>query len=203
MDIKEPTRGRDDDFSSRGQGDGTASDGARVVDGRSDDGYELLAVQRAGVLDLGAISGKAQAIRPQRGFVKLQGGGDEGPSVHLRGFSEQDARRIDQDDLSVRINPAEDGARTPARDAVKSDRTGARLVEADRLRGRHIKAGPVDRQRRRRLIDDGRSPDGNARGTGADSRRLGRRLCRANGEQGRCKQQRTEAFNGLHGANLA
>ena len=62
LDIKESTGGRDDDFGSGRQGDGTASDGARVVDGRSDDGYEFLSIQSTSILDLGTRPGEAQAI---------------------------------------------------------------------------------------------------------------------------------------------
>ena len=135
---------------------------------RSDDAVvaHLVAEQRH-VAALGCVDGavvddaagtrtaEGSRVTVQAGVVEIQRGGDQPADIDLRAVSEQDAVRVDQVHLPVRVEAPEDLRAVGVEDAVDRDGGRRRLNEVDGLTGRDVEAFPVDRKGRARLLDGG------------------------------------------------
>ena len=97
-------------------------------------------------------------------IAHVQRTGGQRADIHARAGAKENAAGINQHDLPVGGQRAEDRARLRSQHPVQRNRGGARLLEADRLIGRDIEARPVDDQAIGRLIDPhrrtGRCADG-------------------------------------------
>lgn len=92
---------------------------------------------------------------PDRYLNSVEGRGDESTNVDLGALAEQDAVRVDEIDLPVRIEVTEELGAVAVQDAV--DRHGCRigLLEIDGLVGLRIEALPVDREILATLVNGG------------------------------------------------
>ena len=78
------------------------------------------------------------------GIVQTQAGGDQAADIHLGGAAEQDAVGIQDEDLAVGAEIAEDLAGGLAEHPVEGDGVCAGLIEIDGLALADVEALPVD-----------------------------------------------------------
>ncbi len=86
------------------------------------------------------------------GIGQTQRGRDDATNVYLGAGAEQHAVRIEDEDLPVRRETAEDHGRVLSENAIERDRTSLGLLEHDRFAGADPEALPVDRETRRGLL---------------------------------------------------
>ncbi len=79
--------------------------------------------------------------------------GDEPSHVHLRAGAEEDAVLVDQVEVAIRVQRAEDLAGIGLEDAVDGRGADVRLIELDLAIGGNVEAAPVEQRRGRRLVD--------------------------------------------------
>ncbi len=128
---------------------------------------------------------------------QIEGRGDQPTDIDARTRAEQDAVGVDQVDVPVREQAAEDLARVTARHAVQNRRIRARLDELHRLVRADAKRIPVDDRTVRALIDRHLVADGLPRHVAASHRTALRQRQDRHGQsrqQAPYRQHRKHAF---------
>ena len=96
---------------------------------------------------------EAAAVAGQARVVQIQCGGDQTADVDLRPLAKQNTVRVDQKDLAVGVQAAEDLAAVGVINPIHGDRRGRRLHKVHRLGRRDVEALPVQRQVLAGLVD--------------------------------------------------
>ena len=102
-----------------------------------------------------ALAAETAGRAAEAGVVHIQAGGNQSADVDLRTLAEQDAVRVDQIDLAVGIEVAQDLCAIGVEDAVDRERAGRRLQEVDGFLRRDVETVPVQRQILAGLLDGG------------------------------------------------
>ena len=99
----------------------------------------------AALIDDAARAAAAEMARRavQARITDIERGGNQATHVDLRSCTKQHAIRIDQIDLAIGIEPAEELGGTRVADTVDGNGAGRRLDEIDRLLARGIERLPV------------------------------------------------------------
>ncbi len=137
-------------------------DQALVADRAAQQGdVAAIGLDRALVLDRAlAGAGEAVAAGHEVGVADVEGRGHQAADVHLGVGSEQDAVRIDQEDLAVGGEVPEDAGGVRSGDAIKGHGAAVGLGEADCLPLGDAEALPVDHRILARLGDRQVGPAG-------------------------------------------
>ena len=132
-------------------------DDALVDDVLAEEGDEpaVLGGERCLVDDLAVVlcADEVVASRHEVRVRDVHGGGDDRARIDLCARSEVDARRVDEEDASVRLQLSEDLGRVAAEDTVQEGRLCVRLKDAHALARRDVEALPVDDSVLRVLMD--------------------------------------------------
>ena len=132
-------------------------DDALVDDVLAEEGDEpaVLGGERCLVDDLAVVlcADEVVASRHEVRVRDVHGGGDDRARIDLCARGEVDARRVDEEDASVRLQLSEDLGRVAAEDTVQEGRLCVRLEDAHALARCDIEGLPVDDGVLRVLMD--------------------------------------------------
>ncbi len=167
-------------------------DHAIVADiGAQEGDIAAIRADRAVVLHRAAGSGELVPPGHEVGIADVERRSDKATDIHLGAAAEQNAVRVDQEDVSVGRNAAEDRRGVPADDPVEGDRISVGLHECNGFGPADAEALPVDRRVLARLVD-GKG----VRGLG-DARAARRNHpARGHGLGGRCQRQVQDSGDG-------
>ena len=175
----------DADLVARAQQHGAerGGDGALITDLWTQQGDITTAGRRQAALvgDAGGTAAIAEAVVAghEVAVTDVQGSGNQAVHIDLCALAEEHAIGIDQENLTIGVEVAENGRRVLAHDTVQGDGKTVGLDEVDGFTSANIEALPVDGQQLALLIDGGGgAAAGDAAATRTDGSPRGRRQCR-------------------------
>ncbi len=109
------------------------------------------------LVDNRTCAGIRELVSPRHEVTvgNVQCGGHQSSHVDLSAPAKENAVRIDNEDVAVRTQIAQDGGGLGPKDPIQRDGVAAGLRESDRFAGADAEALPVDHGIRRHLVDDG------------------------------------------------